>query len=145
MANYPIPVFHFSVSLGGGAPIGFSEVSGLSQEVQAIEYRDGLMSYTTLPLKRPGLKKAGNITLKRGIVQADNTFYTWLNNSGQPNVDRRDLTITLLNDENNPVFVWSITQAWPVKIEGPGLKATGNEIAIESIEITHEGITLAAF
>jgi phage tail-like protein len=144
MANYPIPVFHFSVSLGGGAPVGFSEVSGLTQEVQAIEYRDGLMSYTTLPLKRPGLKKAANITLKRGIVQADDAFYNWLNNNGQPGVDRRDLTITLLNDENNPVFVWSISQAWPVKIEGPGLKATGNEIAIESIELVHEGATITA-
>jgi phage tail-like protein len=144
MANYPIPVFHFSVSLGGGAPIGFSEVSGLSQEVQAIEYRDGLMSYTTLPPKRPGLKKAGNITLKRGFVQGNNDLYQWFNNNGTPGVDRRDLTITLLNDENNPVFVWSIAQAWPVKIEGPGLKATGNETAIESIELVHEGITLSA-
>jgi len=144
MATYPIPVFHFSVSLGGGAPVGFSEVSGLSLEVQAIEYRDGLMSYTTLPLKRPGLKKAGNITLKKGMVATDNSFYTWLNNSGQPGVDRRDLTITLLDDANNPVFVWSVTQAWPVKIEGPGLKATGNETAIESIEIAHEGLVLAA-
>jgi phage tail-like protein len=133
MANYPIPVFHFSVSLGGGAPIGFSEVSGLSQEVQAIEYRDGLMSYTTLPLKRPGLKKAGNITLKRGFVQGNNDLYQWFNNNGTPGVD-----------ENNPVFVWSIAQAWPVKIEGPGLKATGNETAIESIELVHEGITLSA-
>ena|ERR1700744_6702258 len=142
MANYPIPVFHFSVSLGGGAPIGFSEVSGLSQEIQAIEYRDGLMSYTTLPLKRPGLKKAGNITLKRGMVQGAGDLITWFNNNGNPGVDRRDLTITLLNDENNPVFVWSVTQAWPVKLEGPGLKATGNETAIESIEIVHEGITV---
>lgn len=141
MANYPIPVFHFSVSLGGGAPIGFSEVSGLSHEVQAIEYRDGLMSYTTLPLKRPGLRKAGNITLKRGMVTGNNDLYKWFNNNGNPGVDRRDLTITLLNDENNPVFVWSIAQAWPVKIEGPGLKATGNETAIESIELVHEGIT----
>ncbi|QEC77992.1 phage tail protein [Mucilaginibacter ginsenosidivorax] len=144
MANYPIPVFHFSVSLGGGAPIGFSEVSGLTQEVQAIDYRDGLMSYTTLPLKRPGLKKASNITLKKGYIEKDNNFYNWLNNSGNPGVDRRDLTITLLNDENNPVFVWSVTQAWPVKIEGPGLKATGNEIAIESIELVHEGIVVTA-
>jgi phage tail-like protein len=142
MANYPLPVFHFSVSLGGGAPIGFSEVSGLSQEVQAIEYRDGLMSSTTLPLKSPGLKKAGNITLKRGMLTGNNDLYNWLNNNGGPGVDRRDLTITLLNDENNPVFVWSIAQAWPVKVEGPGLKATGNETAIESIELVHEGITL---
>jgi phage tail-like protein len=144
MANYPIPVFHFSVSLNGGTAIGFSEVSGLSQEVQAIEYRDGLMSYTTLPLKRPGLKKASNITLKKGIVMQDDSFYNWLNNNGNPGVDRQTLTITLLNDENTPVFVWTISEAWPVKIDGPGLKATGNEIAIESIELVHEGITVAA-
>ncbi|MBV7530814.1 phage tail protein [Chitinophaga sp. sic0106] len=141
MANYPLPVFHFSVSWGGDN-IGFSEVSGLSQELQAIDYRDGLMSGTTLPLKRPGLKKAGNITLKRGLTTANNEFYLWLNNNGQPNVERRDLVISLLNDEGNPVFVWTVLQAWPVKIDGPGLKATGNEIAIESIDLAHEGVSL---
>jgi phage tail-like protein len=141
MPDYPIPAFHFSVSWGGDN-VGFSEVSGLSQEIQAIEYRDGLMSGTTLPLKRPGLKKSGNITLKRGLVKDKNDLYAWLNNNGQPNVERRDLTITLLNDENEPVFVWSITQAWPVKCEGPSLKASGNDLAIESIELAHEGITL---
>lgn len=138
---YPLTVFHFSVSWGGDN-IGFSEVSGLSQEVQAIEYRDGLMSGTTLPLKRPGLKKAGNITLKKGMVTANLELYNWLNNSGQPNVERRDLVITLLNDEGAPVFIWSIAQAWPVKCEGPGLKASGNDIAIESVDLAHEGITL---
>ncbi|WP_217603854.1 phage tail protein [Chitinophaga sp. GbtcB8] len=138
---YPLTVFHFSVSWGGDN-IGFSEVSGLSQEVQAIEYRDGLMSGTTLPLKRPGLKKAGNITLKKGMVTANIELYNWLNNSGQPNVERRDLVITLLNDEGAPVFIWSIAQAWPVKCEGPGLKASGNDIAIESVDLAHEGITL---
>jgi len=138
---YPLTVFHFSVSWGGDN-IGFSEVSGLSQEVQAIEYRDGLMSGTTLPLKRPGLKKAGNITLKKGMVADNIELYTWLNNSGQPNVERRDLVITLLNDEGAPVFVWSVAQAWPVKCEGPGLKASGNDIAIESVDLAHEGITL---
>lgn len=141
MTNYPIPAFHFSVSWGADN-IGFSEVSGLSQEIQAIEYRDGLMSGNTLPLKRPGLKKAGNITLKRGMVTKNNDLYIWLNNSGNPNVERRDLIITLLNDENDPVFVWKVAQAWPTKCEGPGLKATGNEIAIESIELVHEGINL---
>ncbi len=138
---YPLTVFHFSVSWGG-ENIGFSEVSGLSQEIQAIEYRDGLMSGNTLPLKRPGMRKAGNITLKKGMVAANNDFYTWLNNSGQPNVERRDLVITLLNDEGQPMFVWSVSQAWPVKCEGPGLKASGNDIAIESVDLVHEGITL---
>ena len=141
MANYPIPVFHFAVSWGGDN-IGFSEVSGLSQEITPIEYRDGLMTASTLPLKRPGLRKSGNITLKRGMVKSNNDLFTWFNNSGQPNVERRDLTITLLNDEGEPVFVWAIVQAWPIKTEGPSLKATGNDLAIESIELAHEGITL---
>jgi len=138
---YPLTSFHFTVSWGGDN-IGFSEVSGLSVENQPIEYRDGLMSAKTLPLKRPGLRKAGNISLKRGSVTANNDLYTWFNNFGEPNVTRRTLVITLLNDEGNPVFVWTISEAWPVKCEGPGLKASGNEIAIETLELAHEGITV---
>lgn len=138
---YPLTSFHFTVSWGGDN-IGFSEVSGLSVENQPIEYRDGLMSAKTLPLKRPGLRKAGNISLKRGIVAANNDLYTWFNNFGEPNVTRRTLVITLLNDEGNPVFVWTISEAWPIKCEGPGLKASGNEIAIETLELAHEGITV---
>jgi phage tail-like protein len=139
--TYPIPAFHYKVSWNN-QDIGFSDVSGLTQELQAIEYRDGLMSGTTLPLKRPGLKKANNISLKRGIVEKNNDLFDWFNNKGSPNVERRDLTISLLNDEGIDVMVWTISQAWPVKCEGPGLKATGNEIAIESIELVHEGISV---
>ncbi len=142
MATYPIPVFHYKVSWNN-QDIGFSDVSGLTQERQAIEYRDGLMSGDQLPLKRPGLTKANNISLKRGIVQGNNDLYNWFNNNGLPDVDRRDLLISLLNDSGNPVMVWSISQAWPVKCEGPGLKATGNEIAVESVELVHEGISVA--
>ncbi len=141
MATYPIPVFHYKVSWNN-QDIGFSDVSGLTQETQPIEYRDGLMSGNTVPLKRPGLKKVNNITLKRGIVEKNNDLFNWFNNNGAPNVERRDITISLLNDEGNPVMVWNISQAWPIKLEGPGLKATGNEVAIESIELVHEGISL---
>ena len=142
MPNYPLTVFHFSVSWGG-EDIGFSEVGGLSVEINPIEYRDGLMTASTLPLKRPGIRKSGNISLKRGMVSQNSELYTWFNNSGLPNVERRNLTITLRNDEGEPVFVWSILQAWPIKCDGPGLKASGNEVAIESLELAHEGITLA--
>ena len=141
MATYPIPVFHYKVSWNN-QDIGFSDVSGLTQEISPIEYRDGLMSATTVPLKRPGLIKVSNITLKRGIVTGENGMLNCFNNNGSPNVERRDITISLLNDEGNPVMVWAISQAWPIKCEGPGLKATGNEIAIESIELVHEGITV---
>ena len=102
MAHYPIPAFHFKVSWQN-LDVGFSEVSGLTQEIQAIEYRDGLMPGSTLPLKRPGIRKANNISLKRGVVVKNNDLFTWFNNNGTPNVERRDVTISLLNDEGEPV------------------------------------------
>ncbi|MCR1024526.1 phage tail protein [Cellulophaga baltica] len=140
MAQYPLTVFHFSVSWGG-ENIGFSEVGGLTVEIDPIDYRDGLMSANTLALKRPGIRKSGNISLKRGICKDNIDLYNWFLNTGQPNIERRDLTITMLDEEGGPVFIWAIINAWPIKYDGPGLNATGNEIAIEGVELAHEGIT----
>jgi phage tail-like protein len=100
------------------------------------------MSGNTPSLRRPGIRKVNNITLKRGIVAQNNDLFLWFNNNGAPNVERRDISISLLNDEGDPLMVWNISQSFPVKCEGPGLKATGNDIAIESIELVHEGITV---
>lgn len=141
MATYPLPAFHFKVSWNN-QDIGFSEVSGLTQEIQALEYRDGLMTGNTASLRRPGLRKVNNINLKRGIIEKNNDLFLWFNNGGGPNVERRDVTITLLNDEGEPVMIWNVLQAFPVKCEGPSLKANGNDIAIETIELAHEGITV---
>lgn len=136
--QYPLPVFHFTVQWGGDR-IGFSEVTGLTQENQAIEYRDGSFpEYSSV--KMPGLRKFSNVTLKRGIVKADNDFFKWLSTIKLNQVERRDVVISLLNEEHAPVMTWKIHNAFPVKVEGPGLKASGNEVAIESIEIAHEGL-----
>ena len=122
--------------------MGFAEVSGLTVETQAIEYRDGMMPETS-PLKMPGIQKFSNLTLKRGILAEDNEFAEWLtSNVGVAAVNRRTITITLHNEEGQPVMIWRAKEAWPVKVEGPGLKATGNEVAIESIEIAHEGLQI---
>lgn len=140
MAAYPIPVFHFRVECGS-MKIGFSEVAGLTQELQLIEYREGTSpDYSTI--KMPGLHKYNNITLKRGIGKGDNEFFNWLNTVKLNTIERRDLTISLLNESHEPVMVWKAHNAFPVKVEGPGLKSSGNEVAIESIEIAHEGLVL---
>lgn len=137
---YPLPVFHFIVNWGG-TQIGFSEVSGLNIESQVIEYRDGASpEYSSR--KMPGLKKFANITLKRGIMKSDNEFYLWLNTTKLNTVERRDIIISLLNEEHAPVMSWKVNNAFPVKVEGPSLKATGNEVAIESIELAHEGLSI---
>lgn len=138
--QYPLPVFHFTVQWGG-TRIGFSEVSGLTQENQAIEYRDGSFpEYSSI--KMPGLRKFSNVTLKRGIVKADNDFFRWLSTIQLNKVERRDVIVALLDESHAPVMVWKLQNAFPVKVEGPGLKASGNEVAIESIELAHEGLEL---
>ena len=140
MAEYPLPAFHFQVNWGG-SNLGFAEVSGLTIEIQAIEYRDGL-SPEFSPQKMPGIPKFSNITLKRGIVPADNEFFAWLNETQMNKPERRDISISLLNENHEPVMSWKVKSAFPVKVEGPGLKSTGNEVAMESIELAHEGVAI---
>lgn len=140
MAEYPLPVFHYQVEWGG-VSLGFSEVSGLSVETQMIEYRDGASPvYSTI--KMPGIPKFGNITLKRGVLPANNEYFEWWNTVKLNTIERRDITVSLLNEDHEPVMVWKIQNAWPTKVDGPSLKADGNEIAIESIELVHEGLTI---
>lgn len=138
--NYPLPVFHFNVEWEGQS-VAFAEVSGLTIETQVIEYRDGSMKEMG-PIKMPGIPKYSNITLKRGVIDGNNEFFEWLNGTSLNKIPRRSIGISLLNEKHVPVMTWTVKEAWPVKVEGPGLKATGNEVAIESIEIAHEGLEI---
>lgn len=140
MAQYPLPKFHFQVEWGGSR-IGFTEVSGLNVETQMIEYREG-SSPEYHKVKMPGMQKFDNITLKRGMMKKDNEFFRWWNTVALNTIERRDLTISLLNESHEPVFVWKVKNAWPVKVSGTDLKADGNEVAIESIELAHEGLVV---
>jgi phage tail-like protein len=141
-SKYPLPAFHFVVDWGGSS-VGFTEVSGLTYEIQAIEYRDGASPEYHVS-KMPGLQKFSNITLKRGIFSGDNEFFDWLNTVKMNTIERRDLTIKLLNESHEPVMVWKVKNAFPVKMEGPSLKASGNEVAIETVELAHEGFSVEA-
>lgn len=140
MPDYPMPAFHFTVEWGG-TKVGFSEASGLTMETEVIEYRDGANPEYG-PLKMPGIPSYGNITLKRGVMPSDNEFFEWLNTTALNTVERRDLTISLLNEDHEPVMTWRVQNAFPVKVEGPELNATGNDVAIETLEIAHEGLTI---
>ena len=140
MANYPLPKFHFQVEWGG-ASIGFTEVSGLDVQTDPIEYRDGA-SPEYVKTKMPGMQKFSNITLKRGTFKGDNDFYNWWNTVALNTIDRRNVTISLLNENHEPVVVWKVKNAWPIKVQSTDLKADGNEVAIESIELVHEGLVI---
>ena len=138
MAEYPLPKFHFQVEWAG-TRIGFTEITGLDVETEIIEYRDGSMPEYS-KTKMPGMQKFSNITMKRGVFASDNEFYDWWNKVALNTIERRDLTISLLDEEHAPVMVWKVKQAWPTKVQSTDLKADGNETAIESIELAHEGL-----
>ena len=142
MADYPLPAFHFQVEWGGKR-IGFSEVTGLAAEVQVIEYRDGASPIYSVQ-KMPGIPKYGNITCKRGIVAKDADFAAWLSTIQLNQAERRDVTISLLNEKHEPVMVWKARNAFPAKVAGTDLKSDGNNVAIESMEIAHEGLSFEA-
>jgi phage tail-like protein len=140
MATYPIPKFHFRVEWGG-TNIGFSEVSGLNIENKIIEYRDGV-SPEYSKIKMPGMREYSNITMKRGVFKGDNEFFKWLNTISLNTVERRDLTISLLNEKHEPVVVWKVHNAFPIKVQSTDLKADGSEVAVEQIDLAHEGLTI---
>ena len=139
-ANYPLVKFHFQVEWGG-TKIGFTEVSGLDVETEVVEYRDGA-SPEYSKIKMPGMQKFSNITLKRGTFKSDNEYFKWWNTVKLNTIERRDITISLLNEEHAPVITWKVKNAWPSKIQSTDLKAEGNEVAIESMEIVHEGLSI---
>ena len=132
--------FNFLVDIGVGDELGFSEVEGLSGEIEVIEYREGADRVNTAR-KLPGLAKYPNVTLKRGITGRTDLFEWWKSvRDGQ--VQRRDVTITLLDEQRQAVLRWHLRNAFPVKIEGPSLNATGNEVEIETLELAHEGLEI---
>jgi len=141
----PYPSYNFELTVTGISNDGkavkgsFMEVSGLGVEQPPIEYRNGSEDITVR--KMFGLKKFTNITLKWGIT-GDLTFWNWLvegmNGLGQ----RASGTVVLLDENRNPVMQWNFTRGWPCKWTGPGLNAKNNEIAIETLEICHEGLAV---
>ena len=138
---WPLPKFYFQVKWDAEV-MSFQEVSGLDIEAQPIEYRHGdSPEFSTI--KMPGIKKAGNITMKKGIFKSDNKFWDWFNQIKMNTIKRIPVTITLLDEAGGATMVWTLANAWPTKITSTDLKAEGNEVSIESIEIAHEGLTIA--
>ena len=140
-AVWPIPKFHFQVKWDTEV-MSFQEVSGLDIEAQPIEYRHGdSPEFSTI--KMPGIKKSGNVTMKKGVFKSDNKFWDWFNEIKMNTIKRKPVTISLLDETGSPTMVWTLANAWPTKITSTDLKSDGNEVAIESIEIAHEGITIS--
>ena len=141
--TWPIPKFRFEVNLGSGLDnVEFQEVTGLDVESAIIEYRKG-ESRVFSPIKMPGIGKHGNLTLKKGVFVKDNTFWEWYKKISNNEIANGTITIKLLEEGGKVVMQWLLHNALPIKITGTDLKSTGNEVAVEAIEIGHEGLTIS--
>ena len=140
MADFPLPKFHFSVEWGG-TKIGFSEVSGLNLELEILEYREG-SSPEYFKRKMPGMHKLSNISMKRGVFKGDNEFYEWYNTVALNTVSKRDITISLLNENHEPTIVWKVKDCFIVSLKCTDLKSDENANAIDSVEIANHGFTM---
>jgi phage tail-like protein len=140
-STWPAPKFRFEVKWDT-AVMHFQEVSGLDVEAQPIEYRSGdSPEFSTI--KMPGIKKYGNVTLKKGFVPNNSQFLEWFNQIKLNTVKRTTVTITLQDEAGAPAMTWTLSNAWPTKISSTDLKSESNDVAIETIEIAHEGLTIS--
>lgn len=138
--NDPYGRFNFLLEIDGVATAGFTEVSGLSTETSVIEYREG--SDRSPTRKLPGITKYSNITLKRGITK-DRSLWQWRKTVMDGATQRKNGSVVLLDESRQEVARWNFHDAWPCKWEGSSLNAKSSEVAIETLELAHEGFELA--
>ncbi len=133
----PYSGYNFRVEIDGITRAGFKDCSGLEASQEANTYREGTDRGLTMR-KLSGLITYGDITLSRGIT-GDSELWTWRESIMNGNMDRRNLSIVLMNDRGEDTIRWNVRNCWPTKWTGPSLDATSDEVAIEQLDLTHEG------
>ncbi len=139
---WPLPKFRFEVAWDDVVAT-FQEVSGLDTEAQPIEYRHAGTSGFA-PIKMPGLKKYGDVTLKKGVFKGDSKLWDWFRQISMNTIARKTVTITLRTEDDTIAMVWTLANAFPTKVTGTDLKSQGDEVAIETVVLAHEGLAIAS-
>ena len=140
MNTYGHSICHYRVEWGG-TNISLNEVSGLNILVDVVQNHDSA-SPAPSPVKMPGMIHYTNLIFRRPIRNGDNEFYSWMNTITLNSAERRDITISLLDASHSPVTSWKVKNAFPIRYSGPVLNSNSSNIAIEELEIAHEGITV---
>jgi phage tail-like protein len=132
----------FKVEIDGISSSAFSEVSGIGAEIAVADYRPG-NDKAPGPRKLPGEAHFSNIVLKRGMT-ADHSLWDWMQKTLDGIIERKSISIVLLNDAGQEVVRFNCRDAWPTKWTGPTLNGASSDVAIETLELAHEGLTVAA-
>jgi phage tail-like protein len=142
--KFPVPKFHFKVTLGRAGEIAFQEVTGLDMENDHMEYRSG-DDPEFVTLKRAGLIKTGTVSFKKGIFTGDKAMWNEYSTIFQKKYYSQDdisdnINVQLCDESGSTVVTWDILKAVPVKLSNGDLKSDENAIAIEQIDFVHSGI-----
>ena len=135
----PFRGFNFRLEIDNLPVAAFSEISGLTADGDATDYREGT-DKTNLVRKLPGLRKVVPIVAMRGYAQ-DDTLWQWYERIAR-GVDDRHGSIVLMNEAHKDVIRWNFENGFINKLEGPSLKASDNAVAVEHMEIVHERLTM---
>ncbi len=138
----PYVNFNFLVEIDGIVRAAFHEVGGLDSSVDIIEHREGGENITNRKL--PGQVKFSNVSLKWGMTD-DLDLYNWHRQwvTGDPAAARKNGSIVLLDRQGQEKARWNFFNGWPSKWSGPSFNAESNDVAIEALEIAHEGLARA--
>ena len=136
----PIPGFRFLIEYGQEARAYFGECTGLKTEIEVFEYQEG--GENDFVHKLPGRRKWSNIVLKRGLMLSEDLWKWYLKVVAGQTGMRRNISIILIDETVQSGIRWEVTDAFPLRWEGPALKAASSTIPIETLEIAHEGITI---
>jgi phage tail-like protein len=134
----PFGGYNFAVEMDGITRMGFKQCSGLDTTSDATKYREGTDA-TLTQRQIPGLVSYSNISLQRGITD-DRALWDWRDSIASGSPVRRTISIILRDAAGNEKIRWNVKNCWPTKWSGPSLDATTDALAIESLELAHEGI-----
>jgi phage tail-like protein len=140
-SEYPITAFRYSAKIGDD-DIAFSEISGLNISYETTEYKeattDGIRT-----LQVVGQRDVPTVTMKRGIFENSLQLYDWLNSMHTDDFERKDIVISMLDNNNAAVITWTITNAFPMSFEGPSLDATSNEVTFQTLKVKGDALIIA--
>ena len=140
-SEYPISAFRYKATIGGD-DIAFSEISGLNVGYESTEYKEATAEGVRTILVA-GQRDVPTVTLKRGLFEKSLQLYDWLNGLNTDDFEKKDVVISMLNNNNEAVMTWTITNAFPTKFEGPSLDAKSNDVTFQSLEIKGNLLSIA--
>lgn len=145
-SDYPLPVYNYRVEINGDA-VAFSEVSGLTISYESTVYKESPIaggSPGPRTLIMPSQRTPPTITLKKGLVRKTSMkhLYDWIRTVQINQIEKKDIYVRLCDEKGDAVITWKVANAFPVKLDAPSFDAKSNDVAIQSMELKADFITI---